>query len=184
MYRGIQPAAPFTGILPCNSSTPTTPMQTSKARLIELSSELLSSIHGRPMGQALEAWLNRTHPPGSAVFDELAQLVKVGLQEGWACSDEINGADYKRSQIAPPSPATFGFSIESVYMKDIIGREHEHPEGEVNMIVPLDDGARVGDVHAGWTCPAPKSQHYPQVEGGAAIFLYYLPGGNIRFTGR
>ena len=34
------------------------------------------------------------------------------------------------------------------------------------------------------SCPAPKSQHYPQVEGGAAIFLYYLPGGNIRFTGR
>lgn len=136
------------------------------------------------MGEELEAWLNAQYPPGSALYDELASLIVQGKAEGWACRDEIYGPDYKRCQIQAPQEDMFDFSIESVYMRDTIGREHEHPRGEVNMIVPLDPGARVGEVHAGWTCPAPTSQHYPEVRGGAAIFLYYLPGGEIRFTGR
>jgi len=155
-----------------------------KQRLLELSCQLLSEVKDRPMGEELELWLNATYPPDSPLYRELANLVKAGMAEGWACRDEINGPDYRRCQIAPPSSETFGFSIESVYMREIIGREHEHPQGEVNMIVPLDANARVGEVHAGWTCPAPKSQHFPEVHGGAAIFLYYLPGGEIRFTGR
>ncbi|OUL99575.1 4-hydroxylaminobenzoate lyase [Variovorax sp. JS1663] len=155
-----------------------------KQQLIDLSRRLLKEVKDHPMGEALEIWLNATYPASSDLYRQLASLVKTGMTEGWACRDEIRGPDYRRSQIAPPSLATFGFSIESVYMREIVGREHEHPNGEVNMIVPLDAGARVGEVHAGWTCPAPRSQHFPEVHGGAVIFLYYLPGGEIRFTGR
>lgn len=159
-------------------------MTDARSRLIETSTALLAQAHDQPLGPALEKWLNDTHPPGSPLFDELATLVKTGMAEGWACRDEIKGPRYRRCQILAPSAHTFGFSIESVYMDDIIGREHEHPNGEINMIVPMDATARVGDVHAGWTCPAPGSQHFPEVRDGAAIFLYFLPGGVIRFTGR
>lgn len=159
-------------------------MTSARTDLINRSVELLSMVHERPMGPELARWLNETFPPGSTLFDELASLVRTGMAEGWACRDEIYGPHYRRCQILPPSQATYGFSIESVYMNDTIGREHEHPHGEINMIVPLDPNARVDNINAGWTCPEPGSQHFPEVRDGAAIFLYYLPQGEIRFTGR
>jgi hypothetical protein len=43
--------------------------------------------------------------------------------------DEIAGPDYRRCQILPPADDLYGFSIESVCMRDTSGREHEHPRG-------------------------------------------------------
>lgn len=49
------------------------------------------------------------------------------------------------------------------------GEYHQHPYGEINCVVPIDDTAEIkgfaGWQGAGWTCPGPGTHHYPQVRG-------------------
>jgi hypothetical protein len=65
------------------------------------------------------------------------------------------------------------------------GQYHQHPYGELNVVVPLDPDARLmgprGWSGAGWTAPRPGSHHYPEVKGGALIALFYLPAGRISY---
>lgn len=59
------------------------------------------------------------------------------------------------------------------------GDYHGHPYGEINLVVPLDEGAQSTGLQgwqgAGWTAPDPGSRHYPEVRGGAVNALFYLP---------
>ena len=65
------------------------------------------------------------------------------------------------------------------------GDYHQHPYGEINLVVPLNDGAALagpaGCCHGGWTVPGPGSHHYPEVRGGAVVSLTILPAGRIAF---
>ena len=65
------------------------------------------------------------------------------------------------------------------------GQYHQHPYGELNMVVPLDPEAKLmgpaARSGAGWTPPAPGSHHYPEVKGGVLIALFYLPAGRISY---
>ena len=65
------------------------------------------------------------------------------------------------------------------------GDFHGHPYGELNLVVPLDEGAQLmglqGWQGAGWTAPDPGSAHYPEVKGGRLIALFYLPAGRISY---
>jgi hypothetical protein len=153
-------------------------------------------IKDRTPGPELERWLNKSYGPGSALYDELARLIKAGVEEGWAANVDINGRHYRRSRLTEPSAETFYFSITAVYMnsmedKDDInavfrGDEHAHPYGEINLVVPLDATARLfgpnnGWCGAGWTSPAPGSRHFPESKGGALIALFFLPSGRISY---
>ncbi|WP_423200261.1 DUF4863 domain-containing protein [Cupriavidus sp. H19C3] len=145
---------------------------------------LLATVKDRPLGAETEVWLNRTYPPGSELYESLAALIRAGEQEGWACNIEITGPEYRRSPVYAASDETFGFSINSVYMDNLIGQYHAHPNGEINMIVPLDPGAKFCGQGAGWTAPDPASEHFPEVSGGRAIMLYFLPNGEITYNGK
>ena len=153
-------------------------------------------VKDRTPGPELEQWLNRTHGPGSKLYDELARLITAGVQEGWAANVEINGPRYRRSKLCEPSATTLYFSITTVYMNSMAGTddvetvfrgdEHAHPYGEINLVVPLDATARLfgpnnGWCGAGWTSPAPGSQHFPEAQGGALIALFFLPSGRISY---
>lgn len=159
-----------------------------RQELINRSVPFLKEIRNRTAGTELEQWLNATYGPGTPLYEDLAKLIKAGVEEGWAANVEIDGPHYRRSRIAVPSEETEYFSITAVYMDSqarFRGQYHAHPYGELNMVVPIDPGAQLmgpnGWSSAGWTAPGPGSHHYPEVQGGALIALFYLPAGRISY---
>jgi hypothetical protein len=171
-------------------------MMDKRQALIDRSIPFLREIKDMTAGTAVERWLNDKYGPGSSLYQDLAELVKAGIEEGWAANIEIQGRRYRRSRIADPSEETFYFSITAVYMDSTGNRQghpegsfrgdyHSHPYGEFNMVIPLNEGAALagpnGWCHGGWTAPPPGSQHYPEGKGGAVIALFYLPAGRISY---
>ena len=157
-----------------------------RQELIERSIPFLYEARNRTAGSEMEAWLNTTYGPGTAVYEDLARLIKAGVQEGWAANVEVGGPHYRRSLVQAPCEASHYFSITAVYMSSearFRGGYHAHPYGEVNMVVPVDRGAQLmgpdGWSGAGWTAPGPASHHYPEIRGGALISLVFLPAGRI-----
>jgi hypothetical protein len=150
-------------------------------------------------GAEMERWLNETYGEDSALYRELSRLIKLGVEEGWAANQEVEGPNYRRSRILEPCPETLHFSITAVYMNsndarrfrdwdesDVLrGQYHGHPYGELNLVVPLNAGAQLKGLQGwqgpGWTAPDPGSHHYPEVRGGAVIALFYLPAGRISY---
>lgn len=156
--------------------------------LIDRSIEFLGWFKNHTPGTELEAILNAEYGPGSSTFDTLANLAKIGVAEGWAANEEVQGVKYRRSRLVEPCAETFYFSITLVYMESdaaFRGDYHKHPYGEINLIVPLTPGAEIAGPNGwcshGWTSPEPGSHHYPEVRGGAAIALFYLPAGRISY---
>ncbi len=74
------------------------------------------------------------------------------------------------------------FSV--VDMQDIRGPHHRHPNGEVDMVMPIDADANFDGQGAGWKVYQAGSAHFPAVSGGRALVLYLLPDGAIEFTGK
>ena len=56
--------------------------------------------------------------------------------------------------------------------------------GEIDLIMPLDEGALFDGLPAGWMVTPAGSAHCPTVSGGRALVLYLLPQGRIEFTAR
>ena len=134
----------------------------------------------RPLDDDLATWLNETLPAGGTTFRELADACRAGVSEGWLCNREGGGIRYGR--IFKALPATHGFSVDVVEMKNIAGPHHVHPHGEIDLIVPLTDGATFDGHPAGWCVYGPGSAHRPTVANGEALVLYLLPQGAIEFT--
>jgi hypothetical protein len=168
-----------------------------KTRLIARSAAFLAEMKNKTAGEDLERWLNQHYGPGSALYDELAQLIKTGIEEGWAANVEIAGPHYRRSRLAEPSAETEYFSITAVYMDSMAaghgdkaqvfrGDYHAHPYGELNMVIPITPGAELagplGWRGPGWTSPAPGSAHFPEARGGAVVALFFLPAGRIAYN--
>ena len=156
--------------------------------LIERSIPFVQEVKNRTAGTSLETWLNEHHGPGTPVYDDLAEMITEGVRAGWAANIEVEGRTYRRSRIAEPQQRLEWFSITAVYMdsEDVFrGQYHQHPYGELNLVVPLNPGAVLrgpnGWCGAGWTAPAPGSHHYPESKGGAVIALFYLPAGRISY---
>ncbi|MCC8951547.1 hypothetical protein ACVMIH_005855 [Bradyrhizobium sp. USDA 4503] len=171
----------------------------SREQLIERSIPFLREVKDMTPSAAMERWLNETYGEDSALYQDLARLIKMGVEEGWAANQEVEGPNYRRSRILEPVPETFQFSITAVYMNstdprrfkdeddhDVLrGQYHGHPYGELNLVVPLDKGAQLKGLQGwqgpGWTAPDPGSRHYPEVRGGAVIALFFLPAGRISY---
>ena len=63
--------------------------------LIEHSIPFLDEVKDMTAGNDVERWLNEKYGPGSALYRTLAELVKKGVQEGWAASVELDGPVYR-----------------------------------------------------------------------------------------
>ena len=142
--------------------------------------ELTAQIKGRALDAGLDAWLNREHGAGSATFEALSTACLTGVAEGWLANREGGGIKYGR--IFKPSDDLHGFSVDVVDMKDIAGPHHTHPQGEIDLIMPIDGGATFDGRAAGWCVYAAGSAHRPTVSHGRALVLYLLPNGEIVFT--
>ncbi|MGF6427810.1 hypothetical protein ABIE91_003030 [Bradyrhizobium elkanii] len=42
-------------------------------------------------GAEMERWLNTTYGEDSALYRHLARLIKIGVEEGWAANQEVDG---------------------------------------------------------------------------------------------
>ena len=142
--------------------------------------ELTTQLAGRPLDAALEAWLNAEHGPASITCDRLKQACEAGVAAGWLCDREGGGIRYGR--IFKPTDDLHGFSVDVVDMKDIAGPHHAHPNGEIDLIMPIEGEAQFDGHPAGWLVCPPGSAHRPTVSNGCALVLYLLPQGSITFT--
>jgi hypothetical protein len=141
---------------------------------------LTAQIAGRPLDGALDAWLNREHGVSSATFAELKTACETGVADGWLANREGGGIKYGR--IFKPSEALHGFSVDVVDMHDIEGPHHTHPNGEIDLIMPIGGSATFDGRPAGWCVYGPGTAHRPTVSNGRALVLYLLPQGAIEFT--
>jgi len=141
---------------------------------------ITARIAGRPLDDSLQVFLDENLPPGGEAFDDLAELCRQGIDEGWLCDREHGGIKFGR--IIKPGPETHGFSVDVVEMTDIRGPYHGHPNGEIDMVIPVSTGAEFDGQGQGWKVYAAESAHYPTVSAGKAIVLYLLPDGAIDFT--
>ena len=170
---------------------------------------LTAQLAGRALDDSLDAWLNREHGAGSASFEALRTACREGVAEGWLCNREAGGIKYGR--IFKPAPDLHGFSVDVVDMAPprwatpskgqpprgaddgtpsaggeqdyVAGPHHGHPNGEIDLIMPMDgDDARFDGRSAGWCVYGPGTAHRPTVTQGRALVLYLLPEGRIEFT--
>lgn len=141
---------------------------------------LTRDIADRPLDAQLDMWLNRTHGLGSSTYAQLQEACVAGVAEGWLANREGGGLRYGR--IFKPADDLHGFSVDVVDMTDIAGPHHTHPNGEIDLIMPIDSDARFDSRPAGWLVCPPGSAHRPTVTGGRALVLYLLPQGSIEFT--
>jgi Domain of unknown function (DUF4863) len=168
----------------------------SKDELVACLVPLLQEVKDMTTGTEVEQWLNTKYGVESKLYTELARLITLGVQVGWAADTEVAGLRYRRSQVCVPCADTFFFSITAVLLDSTDNTQnnpgssfragyHLHPYGEFNLVVPLTEGAALagpnGWCYGGWTAPAPGSHHFPEVKGGAVISLTFLPAGRIAF---
>lgn len=142
--------------------------------------KLTTEIGSKPLDQSMEDWLNSEHGPQSSTFQALKQSCLKAIEEGWMCDREAGGIRYGR--VLEPSQKSNNFSVDVVDMQDIVGPHHNHPQGEIDLVMPLQGNALFDDHAAGWVVYPPGSAHNPSVSGGRALVLYLLPQGSIEFT--
>lgn len=145
-----------------------------------LMADLTAQLVGRPLDGSLADWLNAEVPAGGPVFTAVADACRQAIAAGWMCNREHAGIKYGR--VIKPGPATHGFSVDVVDMDEIAGGHHVHPNGEIDMIMPVSGDPRFDGHPAGWCVYPPGSAHTPTLAGGRALVLYLLPGGAIEFT--
>jgi hypothetical protein len=137
-------------------------------------------IADRLLDETLQIWLNSHYGADSEWYRDISAACIEGVRDGWMCKHEAQGLKYGR--VTKPSEASNGFSVDVVSMQDICGPHHRHPNGEIDLIMPITPGARFDGCDAGWKVYRPDSAHYPTVSNGAAHVLYLLPEGKIEFT--
>jgi hypothetical protein len=146
----------------------------------ELIAKVTVQLAGRPLDANLDIWLNAEHGASSATYASLRDACMAGTKDGWLCEREGGGIRYGR--IFKAADDLHGFSVDVVDMTDIAGPHHTHPNGEIDLIMPLDDTAQFDGRPAGWLVCPPGSAHRPTVTNGRALVLYLLPQGSITFT--
>jgi hypothetical protein len=155
---------------------------TTPADLRQQIAGLTAQIAGRALDADLDAWLNRQHGVGSPTYAALKASCEAGVAAGWLADREGGGIKYGR--IFKPADDLHGFSVDVVDMQDIAGPHHSHPNGEIDLIMPLGDtgAAKFDGRPAGWCVYGAGSAHRPTVSDGRALVLYLLPQGKIDFT--
>ncbi|MGJ7491082.1 DUF4863 family protein [Variovorax sp. ZT4R33] len=152
----------------------------SKQDFHQLIAGLSAQIAGRPLDEALDRWLNEQHGASSQTYAQLKSACIEGVADGWLCEREGGGIRYGRP--FKPEDALQRFSVDVVDMANLAGPHHTHPNGEIDLIMPIEGDATFDGRPAGWCVYPPGSAHHPTVGNGRALILYLLPEGQIQFT--
>jgi hypothetical protein len=154
----------------------------SRAKFEELMGEIAVAIGDHAVDAKLTDLLNRILPPDGETFRDVEVLCREGEAEGWICNREMGGIKFGR--VVKPGGAAGRFSVDVVRMNNVKGPHHVHPGGEIGMIMPIAGEPKFDGMGRGWYVDPPGSDHWPTVEGGEAYVLYFLPDGQIEFTGK
>lgn len=149
-------------------------------QLLTLLKPVTDYVASKPVTTELAAELNEKFPHQSDWYNQVKALCEAGKNDGWACQHEAGDIRYGR--VFKPTSELNNYSVDIVLMKDVIGPHHSHPNGEIDLVLPLTDGAAFDGVSSGWTVYPPGSSHKPTVTNGEAYVIYLLPGGAIEFT--
>jgi len=155
-------------------------MEQARSRLKARLAAVTAQIHNRPLNGALDEWLNTNLGADTTTYRELKESCIEGVAQGWLCKYE--GGGLRHGRIFKPTEELHGFSIDVVDMENVAGPHHVHPQGEIDLIMPVDGDAQFDDRPAGWLVCPPGSAHRPTVTRGRALVLYLLPNGEIEFT--
>lgn len=147
--------------------------------VIDLVAPIAAFCAGRPPDADLERALAAEFPADGPVVVAIERCLAEGIAAAVLCDREAGGIRFSRP--AKPGPATHGFSIDVVTYGDLAGPRHAHPTGEIDLILPIDSGARFDGCGRGWLVYPPGSAHAPTITGGRAVVLYLLPDGRIDF---
>lgn len=141
--------------------------------------KVTSKIAGRPVDKSLMAYLNQEFPGDGEVFKEIEKACHEGIKAGLICNREAGGIRFSR--VLKPASDLAGFSVDVVDMPSIKGPHHAHPNGEIDMIMPIDETAKFDNHGRGWLVYGPGTAHNPTTSEGRALVLYLLPDGAIEF---
>ncbi len=147
---------------------------------LDLVAPITRWIGTRSLDAGLEADLNGSFAPDGAAFRSVFDACRAGVAAGGMCNRAAGGIKFGR--VIKPGAASHGFSVDVVEMENLAGPFHRHPEGEIDMIMPLSGAAKFDGRGAGWLVYGPGSAHRPTVSDGKALVLYLLPQGKIEFT--
>jgi hypothetical protein len=142
-----------------------------------LIADVTGAVKGRALDSGLAADLNARFPATGPAFKAIRAACDAAIAEGWMCERAQGGIRFGRV-----IKDVDGFSVDVVEMSDVVGPHHRHPNGEIDMVMPIDSAAQFDGHGAGWVVYGPDSAHKPTVMGGKALVLYLLPGGAIDFT--
>jgi len=143
--------------------------------------EIAAAIADMPVDRRMETALNQRFGPETPAFAALRAFCLEGERDGWLLQRQ-NG-DIKFGRVIKPHTKAGKFSVDVVRMKNVVGPHHVHTNGEIGLIIPIDDSARFDGKAEGWYVYPVGSDHHPTVSDGDAYVLYMLPDGAIEFTG-
>lgn len=152
----------------------------SREEFVELLIPVVESISDKQLNKKLEEELNTSFPANGDVFRNIEKACENAIAAGWMCKYEGGGIRYGR--VVKPGTGLGRFSVDVVDMKDLKGPHHSHPQGEIDMIMPLDETAKFDSAGKGWLVYEAGSAHSPTVTDGNALVLYLLPDGEIEFS--
>lgn len=141
---------------------------------------ITARVEGKPLDRQLQSELTELFPPQGATYRSVLDTCRAAVAAGWMCHREAGGVRYGR--VIKPDATTHGFSVDVVEMEPLAGPHHRHPNGEIDLIMPLTADAQFDGHGAGWLVYEPGSAHHPTVTHGRALILYLLPAGAIEFT--
>ena len=105
--------------------------------LIKPVTDLVST---RTITPAMAGELNEAFPPDGDTFGAIENACHEAIAAGWMCAQGSEGRRFGR--VIEPSVETDNLSVDVVELTDIVGPHHSHPNGEVCMVMPVDDTAK------------------------------------------
>lgn len=142
--------------------------------------EVTSKLTDKPLDSDLQQFLNQEIAPDGELFGAIESACHQAVAEGWMCEREHGGIHFGR--VLPVAEETGGYSVDVVKMENVVGPHHAHPNGEIDMIMPIQGDAKFDGHSKGWLVYPAGSAHKPTVTEGSAYVLYLLPQGAIEFT--
>lgn len=148
--------------------------------LAEALSPVIAVLADASLSSETGELLNARFPAGGDLVERVRVECLAGLEAGWLCARGEPPLRYGRA--LKPGTACGPYSVDVVDMTDTVGPYHAHPNGEIDLVIPIDDTARFDGAGAGWIVYPPGTAHHPTVTGGRSLVLYLLPDGVIDFA--